>query len=105
MAMFIVECCNLFLLQSHLLLCRHGFCDVGVTLSKQTLEAQGGGGTLIFSCIRRLGPFFWGQIFEFQIFFGVFRKTNIFLGMKILWIFFWGLSQNWTSFRAYFYVF
>ena len=93
MAMFIVECCNLFLLQSHLLMCRHGFCDVGVTLSKRTLEAQGGGGTLIFSCIRRLGPFFWGQ------------KNEYFLGMKILWIFFWGLSQNWTSFRAYFYVF
>ena len=82
MAMFIVECCNLFLLQSHLLMCRHGFCDVGVTLSKQTLEAQGGGGgTLIFSCIRRLGPFFWGQIFEFQYFLG-FQKNEYFFGYE-----------------------
>ena len=31
---------------------------------------------------------FWGQNFEFQYFFGVFRKINIFWGMKILWIFF-----------------
>ena len=48
----------------------------------------GGGGTLIFSYIRRLSPFFWGQIFEFQYFFWVFRKMNIFLGINILWIFF-----------------
>ena len=45
----------------------------------------GGGGTLIISCIRRLGSFFWVQNFEFL---WVFRKINIFLGMKILWIFF-----------------
>ena len=32
------------------------------------------GGTLIFSYIRRLGPFFWGQIFEFQYFFGFSEK-------------------------------
>ena len=49
-----------------------------------------GEGTLIFSHIRRLGPFFWVQNSEFQYFFGVFRKMNIFFGMKILWIFFWG---------------
>ena len=34
----------------------------------------GGGGTLIFSYIRRLGPFFWGQIFEFQYFWGFSEK-------------------------------
>ena len=34
----------------------------------------GGGGTLIFSYIRRLGPFFWGQIFEFQYFLGFSEK-------------------------------
>ena len=34
------------------------------------------GGTLIFSCIRRLGSFFWVQNFEFQYFWGVFRKKN-----------------------------
>ena len=69
------------------------------------------GGTLIFSYIRRLGPFFGVQNFEFQylffylfIFFLLFffhfffffffflgggvRKMNIFGGTKILWIFF-----------------
>ena len=34
----------------------------------------GGGGTLIFSYIRRLGPFFGGQIFEFQYFLGFSEK-------------------------------
>ena len=32
------------------------------------------GGTLIFSYIRRLGPFFLGQIFEFQYFLGFSEK-------------------------------
>ena len=50
----------------------------------------GGGGTLIFSYIRRLGPFLGVQNVEFQYFGGVFRKINIFLDMKILWIFLWG---------------
>ena len=66
------------------------------------------GGTLIFSYIRRLGPFFWGQIFEFQYFLGFSEKLKTFWGMNILWIFFGGgggSSQNWTSFRGYFYVF
>ena len=40
------------------------------------------GVTLIFSYIRKLGPFFGVQNFEFR-FFGVFRKINIFFGMKI----------------------
>ena len=44
--------------------------------------------TLIFSLIRRLGPFFGVQNSELQYFWGVFRKTNIFWGMKFLWIFF-----------------
>ena len=35
---------------------------------------RGGGGTLIFSYIRRLGPFFWGQISEFQYFLGFSEK-------------------------------
>ena len=41
------------------------------------MEAQGwggGGGTLIFSCIRRLGPFFGGQNFDFQYFLGFSEK-------------------------------
>ena len=41
-----------------------------------------GGGTLILSYIRRLGPFNWAQNFEFQYLFMVFRKTNIFVGYE-----------------------
>ena len=44
--------------------------------------------TLIFSYIRRLGSFYLGSKFWISIFFGVFRKINIFWGMKIMWIFF-----------------
>ena len=40
----------------------------------------GGGGTLIFSYIRRLGSFFWGQNFEFQYFWG-FSEKLIFFGV------------------------
>ena len=47
------------------------------------------GGTLIFLYILRLGSIFWIQNFEFQFIFG-FSEKNIFWGMKILWIFFWG---------------
>ena len=50
----------------------------------------GGGGTQIFSHIRRLGPFFWVQNSEFQYFFGFSEKLIFFWGMKILWIFFGG---------------
>ena len=46
-----------------------------------------GGGTLIYSYIRRLGLFFWFKILNFNIF-GVFIKLNIFGDMKILWILF-----------------
>ena len=49
----------------------------------------GGGGTLTFSYIRRLGPFFGVKFLNFNIFWG-FQKNEYFLGMKILWIFFWG---------------
>ena len=48
------------------------------------------GGTLIFSHIRRLGPFFWVQNSEFQYFLGFSEKLIFFWGMKILWIIFWG---------------
>ena len=46
-------------------------------------------GTLIFSHIRRLGPFFWVQNSEFQYFFGFPEKWIFFGGIKILWIVFW----------------
>ena len=49
-----------------------------------------GGGTLIFSHIRRLGPFFGVQNSEFQYFFGFSKKLIFFWGMKILWIIFLG---------------
>ena len=52
--------------------------------------SPGGGGTLIFSHIRRLGPFFWVQNSEFQYFFGSSEKWLYFWGMKILWIFLGG---------------
>ena len=45
----------------------------------------GGGGTIIFSFIRRLAPF-WGSKFWISIPLRVFRKMKIFWGMKILWI-------------------
>ena len=48
-------------------------------------EGAGVGGTLIFSYIRRLRSFFGVQNFNI---FGVFRKMNVFGGIKILWIFF-----------------
>ena len=58
-----------------------------------------GGGNLIFSHIRRLGLFFGFKILNFNNYW-VFRKMNIFLDMKILWIFFGGSSQNWASLRV-----
>ena len=51
---------------------------------------MGGGGTLKFLYIRRLGLFFGVQNFWIAILFLVFRKMNIFGGMKILWTFFGG---------------
>ena len=50
---------------------------------------RGGGGTLIFSYIRKLRPFFGVKFLNFNIFLG-FQKKNIFWGMKILCIFFGG---------------
>ena len=41
----------------------------------------GGGGTLIFSYIRRLGSFFWFKILKFNIF-GGFQKNKYFLGYE-----------------------
>ena len=52
----------------------------------------------------RLGSFFGVQNFEFQYFLG-FQKNKNFLGMNILWIFFFGSPQNWTIFRGRFYAF
>ena len=63
----------------------------------------GGGGTLIFSYIRRLGSCIVVQNFEFQYFLGFSEKMNIFWGMKILRIYFFlvgrggGSAQNWRG--------
>ena len=80
------------------------------SLVRLSVCPPGGGGAWIFSifhtCIYRLRMFFLVQNFEFQYFLGGFRKLNIFGDMKILWIFFGGLSQNWTIiFRGHFYAF
>ena len=53
----------------------------------------GGGGTLIFSHIRRLWLFFGVQNFEFQ-YFGAFSEDFVDI--------FRGSSQNWTIFRGHF---
>ena len=50
------------------------------------------GGTLIFSYIRRLGPFFGGQNFEFQYFFG-FSEKKYFFGYEDFGYFF-GVITN-----------
>ena len=58
------------------------------------VRTQGGGGTLIFSYIRRLGF----KILNFNIFFfgggGGVQKNEYFFGKKILLIFFWGLHKT-----------
>ena len=53
-----------------------------------------GGGTLIFSYICRLGPFFGVQNLNFNIL-GVFRKMNI-VGVYGNCEYIWGSLQNWT---------
>ena len=59
-----------------------GLCPSGV--------GGGGGGlcSLIFSYIRRLGPFSWVKNVQFRDFFWIFRKINIFWGYENLWLFF-----------------
>ena len=73
-----------------------------------------GVGTLIFSYIRRLGPFFGFKILNFNSS----EKLIFLLFIYIFFFFFWGgggvedfvdiilgSSQNWTSFRGHFHVF
>ena len=50
----------------------------------------GAWGTLIFSYIRRLGSFLWGQNFEFQYFFFGFQKNKYFFGCDDFVDIFWG---------------
>ena len=46
-----------------------------------SIRPKGGGGTLIFSYISRLGSFFGAQNFEFQ-FLGGFQKNEYFFGYE-----------------------
>ena len=48
---------------------------------------------LIFSYIRRLGHFLGLKFLNFNISGDFKKKMNIFLGMKILWIFFWVITK------------
>ena len=76
--------------------------DKGAITESDDLWSQGGGGcTLIFSHIRRLGLFFWVQNSWFQYFLEFSEKWIFFGGMKILWIFFGGdhkIGLVWGSF-------
>ena len=66
-------------------------------------QGGGGGGTLIFSHIHRLGLFFGVQNSEFQYFFlgggRGFEKNVYFWGYEDFVDIFWGSSQSWASLR------
>ena len=57
-----------------------------ISLSSFLWAGPRGWGTLIFSYIHRLGPFFGVQNFELQYFFEL--SDKFIGGMKILWIYF-----------------
>ena len=59
------------------------------TPTHPTHNPRGGGGTLIFSYIRRLGSFFGVKILNFNIFWG-FQKYKCFLGYEDFVEMFWG---------------
>ena len=59
----------------------------------------GGGGTLIFSHIRKLGLFFGFKTLNFNIL-GGFQKNEYFLGYEDFVDIFGGSSQNWASLRV-----
>ena len=64
--------------------------SITAILSKVRHSNPGGGGvTLILSYVYVGSGYFLG--FKISIILGVFRKMNILLGMKILWMFFWGV--------------
>ena len=60
---------------------------------------KGGGGTLIFSHIRRLGLFFGFKTLNFNIF-GGFQKNEYFWGYEDFVDIFGGSSQDWASLRV-----
>ena len=75
---------------------------------RSIIQSQmGGGGTLIFSYIRRLSPFWGGggvKFFNFNIF-GGFQKNEYFLWYENFVDIFWGHPKIGLGFRGYFYVF
>ena len=69
--------------------------------TQDTTSPRGVGGcTLIFSHIRKLGLFLGVQNSEFQYFFWVVRKINIFWGYEDFVDIILGSSQNWASLRV-----
>ena len=52
---------------------------------------EGGGGTLIFSYIRRLGRFFGVQNFKFEYFLSFLEKVILFEGYEDFLDIFWGV--------------
>ena len=74
-------------------------------LQQWCMDPQGGGGgTLIFSYIRRLGSLFGFKILNFNILLG-FQKNKYFFRYEDFVDIFWGSSQNLTIFRGHFYAF
>ena len=63
------------------------------------VEPRGGGVLWYFHTYVGSG-YFWVQNSEFQYFWGFWEKCIFLGGMKILWIFFGGSSQNWASLRV-----
>ena len=75
-------------------------CSTGeITFLAKLAYSTPRGGTLIFSHIRWLGPFFWVQNSEFQYFLG-FQKNEYFLGVLRFCGYFLGSSQNWASLKV-----
>ena len=79
-------------------LCWLCFCERLFICALWSPAGKGGGGTLIFSHIRRLGLFWGFKILNFNIF-GGFQKNKYFLEYEDFVDIFGGSSQNWASFR------
>ena len=77
---------------------------ITTTVFSRSVNSRGGGGTLMFSYILRLGSVFGFKILNFNIF-GGFQKNKYFLGYEDFVDSFLGSSQNWTIFRGHFFAF
>ena len=71
------------------------------------LEISPGGGGLLwyFHTYVGSGQFFGFKILNFNILGGVFRRVNIFWGIRTFCGYFLGSSQIWTILRGHFYAF